>query len=169
MGDPRKIKRKYSTPSHLWQKARIDDERALITEYGLSNKREIWKASSQLKTFTSQAKRLIAEKTLQSGRESEQLLSRLSSLGLLRSRSLESVLDITIKNILDRRLQSLLVRKSLARTSSQSRQMITHSHVVVGNRKVTSPSYLVRTDEEDKIGFAEKSPFAKAGHPERAV
>ncbi len=167
MGDPRKIKRKYSTPSHLWQKARIDDERALINEYGLSNKREIWKASSQLKTFTSQAKKLIAEKTPQSGKEREQLLSRLSSLGLLKSRSLESVLDITIKNILDRRLQSVLVRKSLARTSSQSRQMITHSHVVVGDRKITAPSYLVRTDEEDKIGFAERSPFAKADHPER--
>ena len=39
MGDPKKARKKYSTPIHPWQKFRIDDEKAIIKEYGMKNKK----------------------------------------------------------------------------------------------------------------------------------
>ena len=43
MGDPRKIRKKYETPTHPWQKDRIDEEKTLTIEFGLKNKKEIWR------------------------------------------------------------------------------------------------------------------------------
>ena len=43
MGDPRRLKKRYSAPSHPWQKERIEEEIVLTREYGLRNKKEIWK------------------------------------------------------------------------------------------------------------------------------
>ncbi len=169
MGDPRKIKKKYSKPSHMWQKVRIDEERVLLKDYGLSNKREIWKAGSLMRSFSSQAKKLIAVKSQQSEKEGIQLLDKLSALGLIKNKTLESVLDIGIKDVLDRRLQTIVFKKNLARTIKQARQAITHSHVLVGNKKITSPSYLVSIQEEAAINYSERSPFIKADHPERVV
>ncbi len=163
MGDPRKIKKKYSKPAHMWQKARIDSESKLCTDYGLANKKEVWKANSILRGFQRQAKLLIAVKSPQSEKESKQLLDKLASLGLVKNRNLESVLDITLNDILDRRLQSVVLRKSLARTVNHARQMIVHAHITVGDKKVTSPSYLVSVDEEGKVGFSGKSAFTGEG------
>ena len=41
MGDPRKARKQYRTPSHPWQKVRLEDESKLAVEYGLKNKKEI--------------------------------------------------------------------------------------------------------------------------------
>ncbi|PIN72350.1 30S ribosomal protein S4, partial [Candidatus Woesearchaeota archaeon CG10_big_fil_rev_8_21_14_0_10_47_5] len=41
MGDPRKIKKKYSTPIHPWQRARIEEEGVIIKDHGLKNKKEV--------------------------------------------------------------------------------------------------------------------------------
>ena len=46
MGDPKFPSKHYNTPSHPWQKVRIEEERTLIHQYGLKNKKEIWKAVS---------------------------------------------------------------------------------------------------------------------------
>ena len=43
MGDPRKTRKKYDTPQHPWQKERMDQESVFLKEYGLKNKKEIWK------------------------------------------------------------------------------------------------------------------------------
>ncbi|WP_231434132.1 hypothetical protein [Candidatus Nanopusillus massiliensis] len=32
----------WESPGHLWQKDRIEEERQLLKQYGLKNKREIW-------------------------------------------------------------------------------------------------------------------------------
>ena len=77
MGDPPRQRSNFRGPSHPWQKARIDEERILKKDYGLVNKREIWKANSLLSNFARQAKRLIASSTKQGETEKEQLLKRL--------------------------------------------------------------------------------------------
>ena len=83
MGSPKKQRKKFSAPSHPWQKERILKEQELVREYGLKRKYEIWKMSSILKNFTIQAKNLITTKTTQSEKERSQLLKKLSSLGLI--------------------------------------------------------------------------------------
>ena len=85
MGDPKKQRKKFSSPTKRWNKERIDEEKDLINEYGLKNKKEIWKAESKLRNFTRQAKRLIAIKTKQAEKEKEQIISKLKTLSLLPS------------------------------------------------------------------------------------
>lgn len=169
MGDPRKIRKKYETPSHPWIKSRIEEEKRLAKEYGIKNKKEIWKAETVLKKFKSQAKNLIALKSSQAELETQHLFRRVKELGLIQGEaSFDAVLGLNTDSILSRRLQTVLFKKGLARTPSQARQFIAHGHVFVSNKKITSPSYLVTVKEEAGVEFAVSSALYSADHPERA-
>ena len=170
MGDPKKLKKKYSRPSHPWQKARIDEENTLTKEFGFKNKKEIWKLSSLLTNYGEQAKKLTALKTKQAAVEKKQLLDRLHILGLLnKGAQLEDVLTLTLKNIVERRLQTLVLKQGLARTVNQSRQFITHGHITVNNKVITSPSCLITIADEKNIAFVSSSTLSSKDHPERTV
>jgi len=167
MGDPKKQKKKYSKPKRLWDEKRIKEEKDLKKEYGLKNKKEIWKIESKLKKIKDQTKRLITGKTEQAKKEEKQLLLRLYKLGLIKkSAKFDDVLGLTLKDVLDRRLQTLVFKKNLSKSVKQARQFITHGHITISNRKTDVPSYLVNLDEESKISFLGKSLLAKEDHPE---
>lgn len=168
MGHPRKIRKKYAKPFHPWQKERIDEEKVIIKEFGLKKKKEIWRVTSLLGKFKSQAKKLSALHTEQSQKETKQLMDRLRSFGLVPDNaSFDDVLGININAIMARRLQSIVVAKKLARSHQQARQMITHNHIKVGEKIISSPSYLVKIGEENLVEFAEESSFKNEDHPER--
>ncbi|MBI4918580.1 30S ribosomal protein S4 [archaeon] len=168
MGDIKKIKKNYSPPRHPWEKERIEDEKKILLEYGLKNKTEIWKMNSILKDFTGQAKNLIALKSAQGEREKTQLLGKLQRLGILKAgASLDDVLSLNLKNILERRLQTLVFRKGLAKTARQARQFISHEHVTIGNKTISAPAYLVSVNEENGITFISTSELSNPDHPER--
>jgi|ETNmetMinimDraft_2_1059921.scaffolds.fasta_scaffold10396_2 small subunit ribosomal protein S4 len=168
MGDPKKHRKKYSTPLHPWQATRIEEEKQILNEYGLRNKKEIWKLDSLLRRFRSQAKKLIASTTDQARKEEKLLIVKLAKLGLLNEEAhLDDVLGLNLRDVLERRLQTLVYRKNLARSAEQARQFIIHGHVVIDNKKITVPSYLVKKDEEDKLNFLSKSSLSKIDHPER--
>ena len=170
MGDPKKQRRKYFTPSHPWQKERIDEEKVLSKEYGLKNKKEIWKMLSKLKNFSNQVKKLTGISSTQAEKEEQQLFKRLVNLGLLANNaSLSNVLDLAAKDIMERRLQTMVFRKGFAKSISQARQFIIHGHIKIGNKKMTVPSYLVRVGEEKSIGFSPKSSLYSDDHPERKL
>lgn len=168
MGNPKTFKKGYTTPSHPWEGSRIKEEGELVREYGLRRKKELWKASTILDKFKSQAKTLSAsEEGPQVEKETNQLLEHLKSFGMVKEgATFDDVLGLNIRNVLDRRLQSLLFSKNMARSMRQARQMITHRHVSVGGKTITSPSYLVKVGEEDKISFSESSSFNNPEHPE---
>lgn len=152
MGDPRKLRKKFSKPGHPWQKERILAEQEILKQYGLRRKYEIWKMDSMLKKFLQRAKTIIGERTTQSELEKRQLLDRLYSLGLLKKDSkVEDVLNLTLKDIMERRLETLVCRKNMSKTMLQAREFITHEHIKVGDKKITTPSYLVSIDEEPHI------------------
>ncbi len=168
MGDPRRIRKKYQGPRHPWNKERIEEEKQLLREYGLSNKKELWKVQSKLTNFKDNIKRLIPLSSEQSVREREQIFSRLRRLGLLgASASADDVLGLSVRSLLDRRLQTVVFKKGLARSIKQARQFIVHGHIVVGDRKITSPGYLVPVAEESLIDFRPSSSLAQEDHPER--
>jgi len=170
MGDPRKARKTYRTPSHPWQKARLDEETELAVGYGLKNKSEIWKMNSILTNFTNQSKKLVTLMTKQAEKEKLSLIKKLKSIGLLeQNQGFEDILNLTVKNIMERRLQTIVHRKGLAKTMKQARQFITHSEIMVGDKKIKSPSYIVNIDEEKKISFSSKSPFSNPDHPERVI
>ena len=170
MGDPRKARKTYSTPNHPWQKSRIDEEKILRREYGFRNKKELWKLSSKLKNYFDRSKEYVARETPQSIIEQEHMLNKLKGYGLISDDGIiADVLDITIKDMLERRLQTILFRKGFARSIKQARQFIVHGHVMIAGKKMTSPSYLVSLEEENKIVFCESSSLASEEHPERSL
>jgi small subunit ribosomal protein S4 len=170
MGDVRKLKKLYSKPKKMWDANRLSSEKPIIKEFGLKNKQELWKISSTLKKYTHQAKRIIASRTTQSDVEAKQVISRLASLGVVkRGASINDVLGLTLNEFMGRRLSTLVFRKKLARSVKQARQFIVHRHIAVGNKVITSPSYLVPVNDEVSISFVENSTLASAEHPERAL
>ncbi|MEM0158128.1 MAG: 30S ribosomal protein S4 [Thermoplasmataceae archaeon] len=171
MGDPKFPHKTYSTPRHPWEKERIESERQLLLKYGLKNKRELWKALAILGNFRSQARELQARlrsQDPQANRQFQNLIGRLNRLNILnQGASLDDVLSLTIDDILSRRLQTVVYRKNLARTLKQARQMITHGHISIGDRRVTIPGILVEGSVEGAIGYSERSPVASELHPIR--
>ena len=165
MGDPKKTRRKYSKPLHPWSKSRIEEEKKILEEYGLKNKKEIWRANSLLARFKKQAKNIIASGDEQSKKEGILLLDRLKKYNLVKEDKIGDVLDLTLKDILEKRLQTVVFKLGLCRTIKQARQLIVHKHISVNNVKVSVPSYLVTN--QDKVWFSENSSFAKEDHPER--
>lgn len=167
MGGIRKPKKKYFAPGHPWQKTRLAEELIYVGEYGLRNKRELWKHRTQLTQFRSTARDLVAlpieERIVQEG----QLLGRLNRLALINKDSqLDDVLNLTIRDVLERRLQTQVLRQGLAKTMHHARQLIIHGHIVLDNHRVTSPGMLLYRDHEKALKYAPKSPYNNPIHPE---
>jgi len=170
MGDTKKSRKKYQRPLKPWQKERIEEEREIKREYGLKNKKELWKMAAFLQRFKHNAKRLASGEKKQQEKERTAMINRLQRYGLLKKGGqIDDILGLSLKDVMERRVQTLLVRKGLARTIDQARQFIVHRHVLVNGKRVTSPSYLVPLEEEPHIGFYGNSALAKEDHPERQV
>lgn len=168
MGDPKKSRKKYSGPRHPWEKNRIEEEKQLQKEYGFKNKKELWKSTSLLKNIFDRAKKFTSKETEQTMKEKEELILKLKSYALLQDEtSLDKILGIQLKDILERRLQTIVFKKKLANSIKQARQFIAHGHIKIENKTITSPSYLVNLKEEGQIYFDETSSLASETHPER--
>lgn len=152
MGDPRRIRKKYQKPRHPWRADRIEAEKKIIREYGLKNKKELWRVETILRNYRRQARDLLALRGEETGRREKELLQSLRRLGLLKENAtLDDVLALKTRDLLDRRLQTVVYKKGLANTIKHARQLIVHGHVAVKGGKVTAPSYMVKADEEDSI------------------
>jgi len=142
-------RKKYEFPKKPWDKERIEREKELMKKYGLRRKREIWKAEAILRKYRRLARRLIANPDEE---KKKILIQKLSKMGLLKAdATLDDVLGLTVEDILERRLQTIVFKKGFANTIKQARQFIVHGHVKINGRKVIFPSYLVPVEEEDKI------------------
>ena len=172
MGDPKFARRSYDTPSHPWQGERIKAEVVLVKSYGLKNKTEVWKAQSVLRNYRKQARELQAllrGGDAQAKKEADALLNKCGRIGVLplEGATLNDILTITEKNILGRRLQTIVYEKGLASTITQARQMIVHGHIFMNGHKVTVPGYIVTRNEESTIEFNPASPYTDEMHPMR--
>jgi len=178
MAYPGKKSKSYETPRHPWQEARMAAEVQLVKAYGLRNKKEVWKAASMLRMYRSEARKLLA--TVASGQEggleghyktqSEEILAKLIRYGIIKSDSnIDDILSLKTENILERRLQTQVLRLGLARTVIQARQFITHGHIAINGRKATIPGMLVSKEDEMHIGYYGTSPLVSESHPERPV
>lgn len=161
MGDPKKPRKKWERPGHPWIKARLEEEMRLMGEYGLRNKRELWRAQTLLRKIRARARSLLALPPDVRAKEEEALVNRLYKMGLLKSAtaSLDDILSISISDVLERRLQTIIYRKGIAKTIHMARQLVVHGHIAIAGRKVTSPGYLVSRDEEELIGLYRGTPI----------
>jgi small subunit ribosomal protein S4 len=168
MGDPKKQRKKYDTPRFPWRTDILQGELKLLGQYGLRNKHELWRHETMLSNFRGIARSLIGEPPEARKRKEDELLARLKKLGVLTETAvLDNVLDLTIEDILERRLQTIVFRKGLTKTIHQARQLITHGHIAIGNRRITVPSYIVAKTDENQMTYTPQSPLANPGHPMR--
>ncbi|MET1124961.1 MAG: 30S ribosomal protein S4 [Archaeoglobaceae archaeon] len=168
MGDPKRHRKKYVTPTHPWDKARLEKERELVIKYGLRNKRELWRFQNILRKYRRVARDLLGKINLP-GREGEmakavasKVIAKLYRMGILpENATLDDILNLSVEDFLERRLQTMVYRQGLARTIKEARQLITHGHIAVDGRRVTAPSFIVTRELESKISYYKNSPFAK--------
>ncbi|MDY6770939.1 MAG: 30S ribosomal protein S4 [Candidatus Nanohaloarchaea archaeon] len=148
----KKLKKTYETPTRGWQQERIERETDYLYEYGLKNKKEVWKTQSQVRDLRREARKLNAA---QDEQREQELIEKLQRLGLVGDDAeLTDVLDLDLTDILDRRYQTIVYEKGLANTMKEARQLISHGHIMIGDRVVDVPGYIVSEEEEENIGVA---------------
>jgi small subunit ribosomal protein S4 len=173
MGYPGKNHKSYQTPKRPFEKSRIESETRLVVEYGLRNKREVWKAQAVLRKYRKGARELLAlgssaaNTALYESKKAE-LITSLQRNGLLGpDAGIEDVLSLKVQTQLERRLQTLVYRKGLARSPKQARQLVTHGHIAIAGRRTSIPGYRVNRTEENQITYFGTSPFLTDSHPEK--
>src|SRR3989338_8915516 len=145
MGQPKKFKKKYERPKKPYDKERIERERKVLNNFGLRRKKEIWRAEGIVRDFRRRARELQARKD---ERAEKELLEKLYKIGM-RCEKLDDVLQIDLDEILSRRLQTIVFKKGFANSMKHARQLIVHGHIMINDRKVFWPSYIVEKDNED--------------------
>ena len=145
----RKIRSKFKNPRMSWDSADISTRKGILKDYGLRRRKEILIAQEILRNFRRRARELIAEKD---EKKIKTLLDKLERGGLLsKDQGLDDVLALSVNDILERRLQTIVWKGGLTTTARSARQLIAHGHVSVSGKKVKSPAYMVATEEEKKI------------------
>jgi len=146
-------KKKYSGPKHPWKKDRIDEEHGLAKEYGIRRMQEIWKMRAVVRNWQRQAKEIAGMRIGPKRDETQKiLLEKIQKYGILGADiDLDDVLGLTLKDILDKRLETIVFKRGMALTQLQARQFIVHGKVAVNGKKLNSPSYLVKVGDE--VGF----------------
>lgn len=160
----------FRKPKRPFEKERLDSEMKIIGEYGLKNKREVWRVQYALTKIRQAARTLLTleEKDERRIFEGDALMRRMQRLGLLNEseRKLDYVLGLTLAKFMERRLQTKVFKLQIARSMHHARTLIRQRHIRVGKQICDIPSFLVRVDSEKHIDFAMTSPFGQ-GRPGR--
>jgi small subunit ribosomal protein S4 len=162
MGHPKKQRRKYSRPKRPYDRERLERERKLKTQYGLRRKKEIWRSEEVLRNFRQRARELQASPD---EKKEKELIDKMKKIGL-RVATLDDVLTAKLDDILARRLQTVIVKKGIANTAKQARQLIVHGHILVEGRKIKYPSFIVEAGDEEKVSITSKMATKLAAKPE---
>ena len=168
MGDPKKKHKRYTTPKRPYDLDALEEELRLIGAFGLRNKRELWSHRTELSRTRRMAREKLSMDPVERAEGERVMTRKLHSLGLVGERAtLEDILTLRIEGLMERRLQTVVYRRGMAKSLFQARQLITHGHISIGGRKVRAPSYLVTLEDEAKLEYAGSSPLAAAEHPVR--
>merc|ERR1712057_96686 len=157
-------------PRRPFEKERLDAELKLIGQYGLKNKREIWRVRLALAKMRATARTLLTkdDKDPQRIFEGQALMRRMIRYGILDEdkQRLDYVLALKIEDFLERRLQTLVHKRGLAKSIHHARVLIRQKHIRVGRQIVDIPSFMVRVESQPHIEFSLTSPFG-GGRPGR--
>ena len=143
--------KQYSRPKRPFDKKRFEEEAEIKKEFGLKNKKEIWKSDAKIKSIREKAKKLISSNE----EEQKKLFEKLQKIGL-KVNSIADALGLEKKDYLKRRLQTMVFEKKLTPTINTARQKITHKKVLVNGKIIGSPSYIVPVLLENKISLVRK-------------
>lgn len=155
----RRYKKVTNKPKNPFEKKRFESELKTINKYGLKSKVELWKYQLLIAKL-----KKISGKVLRNeiDYDSSAVVSKKYNLLwfcfkfnlLLESESgLEYVLRVSLEQMLERRIQFLIVRLGMATTCHEARIKLLHKRVMFKTQSIDKPSFLVRKSNEDKIKF----------------
>merc|ERR1712166_1657816 len=151
--------------------ARIS-ELKMIGEFGLKNKKEVWRVKLLLAKVRKAARMLLTLEDKDPKRlfEGNVLLRRLVRVGVLDEQhmKLDYVLGLKMEDFMERRLQTQVFKLGVAKSVHHARVLIRQRHIRVRKQVVDVPSYVVRLDSQKHIDFSLKSPLA-GGLPGRVA
>jgi small subunit ribosomal protein S4 len=153
---PKRKSKRYNRPRKLYSTVRIKEENGLVNRYGLKNKREVWKTDFAVAKIRNTAKKLITA----SEEEKNKFIEGQKTKGF-EVNSIADILGLNKEDYLKRRLQSIIVKKNLAHTHKQARQLIVHKHVTINNHVLNSPSHLTTLEEEKSVALNIALPVEK--------
>jgi len=162
MGDTKNFRRAWKKPKRPFNFDLKMEELRILGTFGLKTKRELWKARTELSRVRNQARSLLALTQDVRDKQEPILLHSLSRIGLVeQNATLDDVLNLEINDLLSRRLQTIIMKKFYFKTPYQARQAISHGHIIIDDRIVNVPSYVVKVEEEDKVKLTPESIFNK--------
>merc|ERR1719512_376450 len=134
----RNYSKSFRKPKRPFEKDRIEGEYKVIGEYGLKNKREVWRVQFALAQVRTAARTLLTldEKDETRIFQGEALLRRMLRLGLLseNEKKLDYVLGLTSAKIMERRLQTKVFKLGLSKSIHHARVLIRQRHIRVGKQ-----------------------------------
>merc|ERR1712212_392173 len=163
----------FVTPRRPFEKSVLDNELKLIGEFGLRNKREVWRVKYTLAKIRKAARELLTLEDKDPRRlfEGNAILRRLVRIGVLDENrmKLDYVLGLKTEDFLERRLQTQVFKLGLAKSIHHARVLIRQRHIRVRKQVVNIPSFIVRLDSQKHIDFSTNSPYGggRAGRCKR--
>merc|ERR1712216_696751 len=166
----RSYSKTFRKPRRPFEKERLDSELKIVGEYGLRNKRGLWRIQMVLSKLRKTARELLTLPEDDPKRifDSSALMKRMYKYGFLdeSQEKLDYVLALTAQEVLERRLQTLVFKLGLAKSIHHARVLIKQRHIRVGKQIVNVPSFLVRVESQKHIDFSLSSAFG-GGRPGR--
>ena len=163
MRNYRNCTRVRKAPRRPFERERLDRELKLCGEYGLRCKKEIWRVNLFLSKLRRTARTLLTMDETHPRRllEGAALIRRCQMTGLLppEKNKLDYVLSLTVPDILERRLQTVVFKLGLSKSIHHAGCMVRQRHIAVAKQIVTVPSFMVRVASEKHIALAAQSPL----------
>ncbi|MDP2900733.1 MAG: 30S ribosomal protein S4 [Candidatus Bathyarchaeota archaeon] len=168
MGDPKKKHKTYTTPRVPYNTEMFMEELKLLGAYGLRNKHELWRAKTELSSLRRRARGLLAQTATEREKQEKELIGKLNNMGLVQPNgTLDDILTLSIEDLMERRLQTFVFRKGMAKSLWQARQFIAHGHISINGNEMKVPGYHVLIDDEKTLDFTDVSPYSNKDHPLR--
>src|SRR5690242_21059480 len=100
MGDPRKAKKTFRRPRRIWTTDQLNAELYVMGSFGLRNKRELWKAQTEVARIRNQARELLALSAEVRAEKERKLLNFLNRLGLVKEgATLDDILNLKVEDL----------------------------------------------------------------------